>query len=97
MSTELPVFTTNRRIIPVNDNNLFYMKLALLITCGATTAYKRRVFAHDKNLFNVAMYGVAVLYGTVCYTKAIFDPPSSEAARANNRNELEHQRAMGLI
>ena len=88
MSTTLPIISGNRRIAPLNENNLLYMKVALLVTCGATAAYKRRVFTHDKNLFNVAMYGVAVFYGSLCYSKAIFDPPADEAARLNNLAEI---------
>ncbi|CDW74427.1 UNKNOWN [Stylonychia lemnae] len=97
MSATLPALRINRRIAPLEDSGTLHLKIAILVACGATCAYKRKFFGHEKNYFNLAMHSIGVFYGTYLYTKTFLDPVSEEAARINNSNEYNHQRSLGNI
>ena len=71
--------------------------LGLILFISSTYWFKKQHYAHDKNLFNYAMFGLGSLFSSMAASRFLIESPYAAAARRNNIQEVRHQRALGHI
>ncbi len=92
---EVPTTNINHRYVKVPRDA--YTSDALGFSLFLITAYwyKKRIYVHDKNFFNWALFNVASLFASHFWAKTLTENSLSTAARVNNNREIDHQRAIG--
>mmetsp|Transcript_33252 Transcript_33252/g.24430 ORF Transcript_33252/g.24430 Transcript_33252/m.24430 type:complete len:96 (-) Transcript_33252:40-327(-) len=83
-----------RRVIPLDKDESPAVITSTLIWLSTIYFYKKRVFAHDRNMMRLAMFGLASYFATNGYIYFFFKDAKYDAIKMNNEREFEHQAAL---
>ena len=85
---DLPQRRINYRIVPVDNSGVSPVTVGLVLFMLSTYWYKKRNFAKDGNMFNLALFGAGSYVASMGFGEFFFQSPLEEAKKLNNEQEL---------
>ena len=94
---DLPQRTQSHRWGHSDESVATATKLGFLLFIVSTYWYKKQIYAHDRQLFNMVLFGTGSLFSSMAIARFMVETPYAAAARRNNYHELKHLRQIGHL
>jgi hypothetical protein len=94
---EVPQRSISSRFAPTDKSVATATTLGLVLWISTTYWYKKSPMIHDKNLFNLLIFGTGSLFSSMAVARFAVETPYAAAARRNNEQEMRHQKRLGHI